>query len=267
MQVYISVDMEGIAGVVNWKETFHNGEDYDRFRKLMTAETNAAVTAAFDEGVDRVVVNDSHGSMRNILIEELDSRAELISGSPKPMSMVEGLDDSYDAVLMIGYHCMAGAPGVLNHTYTGSVLQYRVNERRLGEIGMNAAAAGHYGVPVAFVSGDDCTVTEAEDLIPGVQTAQVKEHVGRQAARSLHPQKARRLIYEGVRQALSGELPEAFQVDVPVVISVQFNTTSRADGSHLLPGAKRIDPLTVQYTAPDYITALRAARALLELGV
>ncbi len=267
MRIYISVDMEGVAGVVNWQETFQDGEDYGRFRQLMTAEADAAVTAAFDEGADEVVVNDSHGSMRNIVIEDLDPRAELISGSPKPMSMVEGLDESYDAVLFIGYHCMAGTPGVLNHTYTGSVLQYRVNERRLGEIGMNAAAAGHYGVPVVFVSGDDCTVAEAEDLIPGVHTAQVKVQAGRQAARSVHPHKSRRLIYDGVRAALAADLPEPMVVDVPVVITVQFDSTSQADGSHLLPGAKRIDPLTVQYTAPDYLTALRAAHALLQLGV
>ncbi len=266
MKVYISVDMEGVAGVVNWKQTGYDGEDYSRFRKLMTSEANAAVQGAFDAGADTVVVNDGHGSMRNLVIEELDSRAELISGNAKPMSMAEGLDESFEAVLLIGYHSMAGSPGVLNHTYTGSILEFRVNERRFGETGMLAALAGYYSVPVAFISGDDCTTAEAEDLIEGIHTACVKQYSSRYAARSLHPEKARKLIYQGVKEALNDCSTEPLEVDNPVVLSVKFNSTALADGSYLLPGAQRVDPLTVQYTAADYHEAYRAARALISLG-
>lgn len=266
VNIYISVDMEGIAGVVNWKETSEGNPDYNRFRKLMTLEANAAATAALDVGAETVVVNDSHGSMRNMIIEELDPRVELTSGSPKPLSMMEGVDHSFDAALFVGYHSMAGTPGILNHTYTGTVLEYRVNGQRLGELGMNAALAGHFDVPVVFVAGDDCTTAEAEDLIPGVHTVCTKKYVSRYAARSLHPERARDLIRSGVSAALQGDQPEPFRVESPVVISVKFTNTALADGSHLMPGAERLDPLTVQYTAPDYLTALKAARALMALG-
>ncbi|MFO8059277.1 MAG: M55 family metallopeptidase [Bacillota bacterium] len=266
MRVYISVDMEGIAGVANWDETGHRGEDYGRFRELMTLEANAAATAALESGADTVVVNDSHGGMRNMIIEKLDPRVELISGSPKPMGMMEGLDESFDAVMFVGYHSMAGSPGVLNHTYTGQVLEYRINGQRLGEIGMNAALAGHYGVPVVFLSGDDCAVIEVEDLIPGVHTACVKQYVGRYAARSVHPERAREMIRSSVKGALAGSAPEPFRVQTPVILTLKFVDTALADGSYLLPGAERVDPLTVQYTAPDYPMAVRAARALMSLG-
>lgn len=266
MKVYISADMEGVAGVVNWKQTQYEGQDYGRFRTLMTRETNAAVEGAFDAGADEVIVNDGHGSMRNLVIEKLDSRAELISGSSKPMSMGEGLDESYDAVVLVGYHSMAGSPGVLNHTYTGSILEFRVNERRFGETGMLAALAGYYCVPVVCISGDDCTVAEAQDLIEGIKTACVKQYSSRYAARSLHPERARQLIYRKVKESLSSIDTEPLAVESPVVLSVKFNNTALADGSYLLPGAQRIDPLTVQYTAPDYHEAFRAARALISLG-
>ncbi len=266
VNIYISIDMEGIAGVVNWKETAEGNPDYNRFRKLMTLEANAAAVAALDAGAESVVLNDSHGSMRNMIIEHLDPRVELISGSPKPLSMMQGMDHSFDAALFVGYHSMAATPGVLNHTYTGSVLEYRVNGQRLGELGMNAALAGHFDVPVVFVSGDDCTTAEAEDLIPGVHTVCTKKYVSRYAARSLHPERARELIRTGVSQALGEDTLEPFTVESPVVISVKFTNTALADGSHLMPGAERLDPLTVQYTAPDYPTALKAARALMSLG-
>ena len=266
VNIYLSIDMEGVAGVANWDETVHSGPDYGRFRELMTLEANCAAVAALDEGADTVVINDSHGGMRNMVIEKLDPRVELISGSPKPMGMMEGLDDSFDAVMFVGYHSMAGTPGVLNHTYTGTVLEYQINGQRLGEIGMNAALAGHYDVPVIFLSGDDCAVVEAADLIPGVHTACVKQYVSRYASRSLHPERARDLIRAGVKRALAEKAPDPFKVQTPVILTLKFVDTALADGSHLLPGAERVDPLTVQYTAPDYPTALRAGRALMSLG-
>ena len=266
MRVYISVDMEGVAGVVNWKQTQHGGEDYERFRKLMTKEANAVVRGAMDAGADEVVVNDSHGSMRNLVIEELDSRAELITGGAKPMSMGEGLDESFDAVFLVGYHSMAGTPGVLNHTYTGSILEFTINEKPMGETGMVAALAGHFSVPVVFLSGDNCTTSEAEDIIPGIHTVCVKEYSSRYAARSFHPERARELIYEGAAEAILTGTAEPLIVESPVVLAVKFNSTALADGSYLLPGSERIGPLTVQYTAPDYHEAYRAARALISLG-
>ncbi len=266
MNVYIAVDMEGIAGVVSWEETTGGKADYERFRRLMTAEADAAVRGAFDAGARDVLVNDAHGSMRNLVIEELDPRAELIGGSPKAASMMEGLDADIDAVVMIGFHSMAASFGVLNHTYTGSVLEYRVNGHRMGEIGMCAALAGQYGVPVAFVSGDDTTIQEARALIPGIATAQVKRYVGRYAARSLNPRRSRELIRSGVGGALLGPLPDPLRVEIPVTLRLSFTDSAGADAHNLMPGAKRLDPLTVEYTAEDYADAYRAARALMLLG-
>ena len=266
VNVYIAVDMEGIAGVVSWEEITGGKADYERFRRLMTAEADAAVRGAFDAGAREVLVNDAHGAMRNLVIEELDPRAELIAGSPKAASMMEGLDAGFDAVVMIGFHSMAASFGVLNHTYTGSVLEYRVNGRRMGEIGMCGALAGHYGVPVAFVSGDDTTVREARELIPGLATAQVKRYVGRYAARSLHPRRSRELIRSGVGRALMGQLPDPLCVETPVTLRLSFIDSANADAYNLLPGAKRLDPLTVEYCAEDYADAYRAARALMMLG-
>ncbi len=262
----MAVDMEGVAGVVSWDETSSGEADYERFRRLMTAEADAAVRGAFEAGADEVLVNDAHGSMRNLVIEELDPRAELMGGSPKPDSMVAGLDDSFDAFVMIGSHSMAASFGVLNHTYSGSVLAYRINGDTLGEIGMCAAVAGHYSVPIVFVSGDDAATAEAKKLIPGVKTAQVKRYASRYAARSLHPSRSRELIREGVAKALREPAPGPLVVETPVQLSLTFCDSAHADGHHLMPGAHRVGPLTVEYTARDYEEAYRVARALIILG-
>ncbi len=267
VRVYIAVDMEGVAGVVNWEETAPGNGDYDRFRRLMTAEADAAAKAAFSAGASEVTINDAHGGMRNLLIEELDPRAELVGGSPKAASMMEGIDEGFDALVMVGFHSRASTPGVLNHTYTASVLEYRVNGRAMGEIGMCAAYAGHHGVPAVFVSGDDAATSEAEDLVPGIVTARVKRYVGRYAARSLNPVRARELISRGVTRALQSEVTiPPLVLGGPVDLELSFVDTAGADAHHLFPGAVRMDPLTVGYTAQDYDEAYRVTRALMMLG-
>src|ERR671915_161264 len=159
MGVYISVDMEGIAGVVHEDQTdptdARHAPEYNRFRQLMTNEANAAIQGALDAGATRVLVNDSHWDMRNLLAEELHRVAELLSGSPKRLSMVEGIDGGFDAAMFIGYHAMAGThSAVIDHTYTSRVYEVRVNDRPAGELALNAAMAGVYRVPIAAVSGD-----------------------------------------------------------------------------------------------------------------
>ncbi|MFW5897283.1 MAG: M55 family metallopeptidase, partial [Bacillota bacterium] len=242
MKVYVAVDMEGVAGVVSWEETSAGRPDYERFRRLMTGEADAAIRGCFEAGADEVLVNDAHGSMRNLLIEELDPRAELMGGSPKPGSMVAGLDASFDAFVMIGSHSMAASCGVLNHTYSGCLLAYRINGDTMGEIGMCAALAGYYRVPTVFVSGDDAATAEAERLIPGVKTAKVKHYASRYAARSLHPSRSRELIRRSVADALRGPPPKPLTVTEPVELSLTFCDSAHADGHHFMPGSRRVDP-------------------------
>lgn len=268
MKIYVSADLEGISGITHWDETGkEGGEDYQRARRLMTREVNAAIEGALQAGAIEVVVNDSHGNMRNLLIEEVHPAARLISGSPKPFSMVEGLDASFGAAFFIGYHARAASRGVLSHTYTGSVAEYRVNGRVVGETGMNAAVAGEYGVPVVLVSGDSTVVEEARALLGPVETVAVKEYVARNAAASLPPEKVHALLREAARRAVERARDiQPFRVERPVEIQIRFTHSGLADAAELMPGALRVGEVTVAYRAPDFLTAYRAGRALMALA-
>jgi D-amino peptidase len=270
VKVYISVDLEGISGVVDWLQTGTEGHgEYERARLLMTLEASAAVEGAFLGGATEVVVNDSHGGNRNILIEHMHRDAKLISGSPKFTSMMEGIDQSFDAAIFVGYHARMGARGVLSHTYTGSVAEYRVNGMLMGETGMNAAVAGVYGVPVVMVTGDTTVTAEATKLLGPVKTIAVKESVGRYAAICLHPEKAREMIKAGAKEAierLPAALVKPMAVGAPVTVSVKFVHSGLADGAQVCPRSKREDELTVSYTDDDYLTCLRAARTMMTLA-
>ncbi len=268
MKVFISVDLEGISGIVHFDETGkEGGSDYERARRLMTRETNAAVEGAVQGGATEIVVNDAHGDMRNLLIEDLHPAARLLNGSPKPLSMMQGLDSTYSAVFLIGYHSRAGSQGVLSHSYSTSVAEYRVNGQVFGEAGMNAAVAGEFGVPVALVAGDSTVVEEARRLLGPVETVKVKEYVVRTAALHLPPARAQELLREGARKALGRvrEIPP-FRVQRPVHLEIRFIHSGLADGAELLPGCQRVDEVTVGYDAPDFLTAYRAGRALMALA-
>ena len=271
MRVYISVDMEGVAGVVHEDQTDpidprHAGE-YNRFRRLMTAEANAAIEGALAAGADRIVVNDSHWRMMNLPADELHPAAELISGSPKALSMMEGIEEGFDAALCVGYHAMGGtAHAIIDHTYTSRVHEARLNGRPVGELGINAALAGTYGVPVALVSGDQALAAEARAWLgPSVETVVVKHAVGRFAARSVSPAEACRRIREGVTTAL-GRPHAPFRLSSPIRLEVEFALTQMADMAELAPGSTREGGRTVSYTADDYREVFRAWRALYNLA-
>ncbi len=203
MRVYVSVDMEGIAGVVHESQTDPTDPacavEYGRFRCLMTAEANAAIEGALAAGAKNVVVNDSHWFMRNLLAEELHEAAELVSGDPKPHSMMQGIEAGFDAALFIGYHARAGTRNaILDHTYADRIHEVRLNGKPVGELGLNAAFAGAHGVPVALVSGDSALATEAKDLLgDDVAAVVVKQAVSRHAAQSVAPAAACQLIRDG----------------------------------------------------------------------
>ena len=246
MHVYISVDMEGIAGVVHESQTDPTtpafAAEYGRFRRLMTAEANAAVEGALAAGATKVLVNDSHWFMRNLLAEELHQAAELVSGDPKPRSMMQEIDQQggFDAALFIGYHARAGTRNaILDHTYADRIYEVRLNGKPVGELGLNAGLAGVHGVPVVLVSGDSALALEAKDLLgDGVATVIVKEAVSRHAAKNVAPAVACRMIREEVPRALERK-HAPFTLRAPVTLEVDFALTIHADMAELCPGATR----------------------------
>jgi len=270
VRIYISVDMEGVAGIVDRAQASHPGLDYDRGRRLMTQEAAAAARGALDAGAKEVWLSDSHGSngMRNILIEDLPEASWLISGDSRPMGQVEGLDRSFQALVMIGYHTRHGLSGVLDHTISArEVYALRLNGREVGEVGLNAAVAGHLGVPVALVSGDHKLAGEVRELLPWCEYVTVKEAIGRHASKAMHPDRAGEAISHGVRRAIA-RLPEmkVFEVGKPVVADLTFKHTSMADGAAHMGGVVRIDDLTLRLSAPDAVALYPLLMSAIHLG-
>ena len=263
MKAWISVDMEGIAGVNHPGPTQAGHARYPAMVDLMVAETNAAIEGAIAAGATDVVVNDSHGSMFNLLPASLHPAARVIQGQ-KVWSMVAGAgpDAGVDVALFIGYHARAGHPtGVIAHTYTARPVETRLDGRPTGEYGLNALILGAWGVPVGLVAGDDALAEEVADWLPWAERVIVKDAVGNQAAASLHPTAACDLIRAGadraVRRAAAGEL-ELLQIPVPVVIEVDYALGIHADYAALVPGSERIGERGVLYSFDDAATTYRA---------
>jgi D-amino peptidase len=266
MHVLISVDMEGVAGVVAEDHVSSNDKEYGRFRKLMTMEASAAVQGALAGGATRVVVNDSHGGMTNILIEELNPAAELISGSPKPYSMMQGIGPDVDAVFFVGYHAASGSgAAVLEHTWSGQVIEVRINDQVVGETGLNAALAGAYGAPVVLVTGDRAVTEEARKLLGEVETVAVKDGVARTAAQCLHPEVARERIRQAAERSLRQAVPP-FVVPSPITLQIVFRRTVQADMASLIPESQRVDGRTVAWTGKDMPTVYKVFRAMATLA-
>lgn len=266
MNVFISADIEGISGVVLPDHTDYRQGEYERFRRLMTAEINAAVEGALEGGAAGVLVNDSHGRMSNVLLEELNPKAELISGSPKPLGMMQGMGEEADRVFFIGYHASSGTPAaVLEHTSSDRVIGLFLDGRPVGELGMNAALAGAFGKPVALVTGDAAATREAAALLGNVETVAVKEGITRTSARCLNPGVCAARIREAARRALQSAYP-VFSIAAPLTLRVVFHRAGHADMAALVPAARRIDGRTVEWTGGDMIAVYRVYRAMLALS-
>ncbi|APS21994.1 D-aminopeptidase [Streptomyces sp. Tue 6075] len=270
MKTLISVDMEGISGIVHSSETNPERYDYQRGRELMTAEANAVIAGVLDaEPTADVLVADAHGTFRNLLPERLDRRARLVRGKPRALNMLAGLDEETDAALFVGYHVRAGeGPGVLAHTMNGEILDVRVAGRSLGEIGLNAAMAGHLGVPVVLLSGDGAACAEMADLVPGTVTVAVKEALGMAAAVTLHPEEARDRLRRAAADAVTrrAEIPP-LALTGPLDVEVDLAGPHTIDLATLIPGVSRAaGARTVAFTAPDYATAYRLILLLAQLA-
>ena len=269
MKVYVSVDMEGITGLVDYTHVDSDHHNYERSRIIMTDEANHVITAAFEAGANDVVVNDSHGSMNNLLIERLHPETQLITGSVKPFSMVQGLDGSFDGAIFTGYHARAAQPGVMSHTMIYGVRNMYINDAAVGELGFNAYVAGYYGVPVIMVAGDDRAALEAEQLIPHVTTAVVKEAISRSAAKSLTPAKAGQVLQEKTAWAMQNyqNVKPLTPPDHPL-LSIEFTNYGEAEWAHLMPGTEIIPGTTiVRYQAKDILEAYQAMLVMTELAM
>ncbi|WP_067728547.1 M55 family metallopeptidase [Oceanobacillus damuensis] len=269
MKLYISADMEGITGIPDHTYIDSSKHNYERARRIMTAEINYAVEAAFKFGCTEVLVNDSHLKMNNILIDELHPDAALITGNVKPYSMMQGLDATYEAVMFIGYHARAGQPGVLSHSMIHAVRNFYINDHAIGEMGFNAYVAGHFGVPVLLVSGDDEAAKEAEELIPNVTSVVVKEAISRSAVKSLTPKKAGELLTGKVAEALENRRKvKALTPPEKPVLKIEFNNYGQAEWANLMPGTEIEKGTTiVRYHAENILEAYKALLVMTELAM
>jgi D-amino peptidase len=260
LKVFISVDMEGITGITHWKEVSRDGKDYDYFRKIMTQETNAAIEGALAAGATEILVRDSHGSARNILPALLHKKAKLLrnwSGGPK--SMMEGIDETYDGVVFIGYHAKAGTPdALLEHTMTGNVTDVSINGVSLPEAGVNALIAGVYNVPVVFVAGDQAICQQAKGLFGAVETVAVKEGIGGSAIHH-HPEVAQDMIRAGVEKAFKSlDKYKPYKLTPPYTLVLKLKREETVYRGALYPGAERTGDWEVTYKSDDLMEVIKA---------
>jgi len=264
LKVFISVDMEGVTGVVNVDDARRSGKDYDYFRQTMTREANAAIEGALAAGATEIIVRDSHGSALNLLPEMLNRNAKFIRDwSGGPMSMMEGIDASYDAAIYVGYHARAGtANGVLDHTSSGDVTDVSINGLSMPETGYNALMAGYYDVPVVFVAGDKAVCDQALELLGSVETVAVKEGIGG-AALNLHPEVARDQIRAGVEKALNNLADyKPYKLSTPYTMVLTLKTEQAIHDGAYYPGAKRTGDWELTYVSDDVMEIMRAYRGM-----
>ena len=259
IKVFISVDMEGLAGVVNGPDVDPSGPDYPHFRAIMAAETNAAIEGAFRAGATDVLVRDSHGAKNNILPADLDPRARLLRGvSTGPRNMMEGIDSTFDAVVFVGYHAKAGTPGaILEHTSTGNVVDFSVNGVSFPEAGYNAAVAGLVGVPVVFVAGDRAVVDQVRGLLGSIAGVATKEEIN-DASLGLSPKVAQEAIRSGVETAVRTRAPfKPYRMAGPYTMVLKVKKERV-----LYPGARRVAAGEVSFSSSDFLEILNAFNAM-----
>jgi D-amino peptidase len=250
MKVYISADMEGVAGVVGKEQLTPQGFEFQQFREFMTAEVNAAIEGAREAGATDFVVSDSHGTGLNLLMDALPQDIQLVRSWPRPLAMMEGIDESFSAAIFLGYHSsVANSEGVAAHTISSASLSsVKINDTEMSEGGINALIAGHFGVPVVMMSGDDAAVKEVSDMLGPIEGAVVKWQCGHTAARTLMPEAARALIKEKVRAGLQRRQElEPFHIDGPLALDLGFKNDKSAELLAYLPNVERIDNHTVRF--------------------
>ena len=271
MRLYVSSDMEGVAGITAWQQVDARAPhpEYAIFRRSYTQEVRAAIEGAREAGAGDVLVNDSHGPMRNLLLDELPSDIRVIFGNRKPYSMVQDADRGFDGAFYVGYHGGAGdANAVLCHTYTPSVIyEARLNDVPCSEATINAGLLGHYGVPLLLVTGDRTTVEGVQAQMPWVRGAIVKESIGSFAADSISPPAAQRLIRDAARDAIArAQDAKPYRFEPPISLDVQLVSAGQADLVATIPGFERTGGRSVRFTHDDYAVVFKAFAATWRMG-
>lgn len=266
LRVYISVDIEGMEGVVSYNETLRGKGDYELSRRRLTKDVNAAIAAAKAEGATEILVCEGHADMENLLFDELDPAADLISGAMRSSLQMQEIEAGFDAMVLFG-HAGGGQTvgGVLDHTFNSKKIHgLRLNGLTMNtEAVFNAAVAGHYGVPMVAVIGDRAVVNEVHTFLPDCEGIVVKEGLSRFSARSIHPVRARERIEQGVRKALrERERKQLLKLKEPLTMEIDYFYSAGADTASLVPGVKRISPRTVSFT-DDAETVFRLHELLL----
>ena len=269
MKVFMSADMEGICGIVRSDMTERSHYDFGRARELMTGDVNAAAEAAFDAGATDVWVRDAHGSANNILIDRLDPRVRLIQGWAEVARMMDGIDSSFDAAMLIGYHARAMTPdGAISHTMIMATRRLWYNGVELGEYGISAAHAGAFGVPLVMVSGDERLCTEVGEVLgPQVATAAVKRALTRECAACLPLEEARGLIGQAVAKGLAAApTAEPFVPTSPIEVKLEYHKPIHAHAASLIPTVERVDDTTVRALVADGLAAANMVEILLRMA-
>ncbi|MGH9755847.1 MAG: M55 family metallopeptidase [Blastocatellia bacterium] len=258
MKVYISADMEGVVGVVTQEQLGPSGFEYQRAREFMTEEVKAAIDAAFEAGATEIMVSDSHGNGQNLLIEKLPRNITLARAFPRPLMMMQGIDETFDGVIFLGYHTGTTNPqGVRAHTMSSANLaDVRLNGISMPEAGVNAAIAGHFNVPVIMISGDDAVVKEATALLGNIEGAVVKWAYGFHSARTLMPEAAYELIRRKVKQAI-GRIKDfkPYKLRTPIQVDVRFKNYRPSEVLSYLPIVERTDSHSIRFVGKDMIEA------------
>ena len=254
MNIFISADIEGIAGVITPEQCRSGNIEYEKARSLMEEEVNAAISGAYNAGATHVVVADSHGSMTNLRAENIDDRAELVQGKPRAFSMVEGIDHiHFDGLILIGFHSAAGEMGVLAHTINSSVFYtVSVNGHLMGEVDLYTASAIEYGTPLLMVSGDDQLQKTVETRYPNVSYCCVKRAISTTSAQSLSPKNAQKKIKKSTYEAVMKMTKNTTKlIEAPYKLELSTTKSVMADVLSLIPEVSMLDARTVSYTAKD----------------
>ncbi|MER7823433.1 MULTISPECIES: M55 family metallopeptidase [unclassified Streptomyces] len=264
MKILISADMEGATGVTWPADVLPGTPQWDRCRAMFTSDVNAAVLGFYDGGADQVLINEAHWSMRNLLLEKLDARAEMITGRHKTLSMVEGVQHGdVDGVAFVGYHTGAGSEGVLAHTYlANSITGVWVNGTRASEGLLNAHVVAEYGVPVILVTGDDLTCVDAAGYAPGAATVAVKDHVSRYAAVCRTPARTAADIRAAAKEATALAVRHEPVRGGPFTVELEFDAAHLAMSATVVPGVERSGERKVAYSSETMYEGIRAFKAV-----
>lgn len=259
LKVFVSVDMEGIAGVVTSDQLSPGSFEYERFRNFMTREALAAIEGARQAGATEFVVADAHGSMQNLLIDQFPPDVRLVRGEPRHLSMMAGIDATFDAAMFVGYHAStSNLNGVRAHTFSSArMTRVGLNGAAMTEGSWNAAIAGHFGVPVIFLAGDDAAIAEVRSAIGNIEAAETKKTLGFHAAETLTPEASQKLIREKAAAAIrSLASQKPYRVNGPVTVDISFKSVMpSAVAAYLTRVFTRTDSHTLRFTAKDMVEA------------